>query len=272
MVVWNSTVIARVCTEVPVSVDKLCTRIHLLSCHDLNAVVYNSIHHLTTKSGRRVSSFNAFFELGGLLLSCSLSKQWHKRENVLFDARFWRLWDAIVMSGWKSLSLASFRSVYDCDGVDTYCFIPLLPSSNLEVSGLVVDELCCHSVGYSLLRDIVNVFKHFVSTRRWCFGSEFKLTGVHDYQFLEYHVLLLDLMLSRYSKPYDILEVMMDLNLWGVCHSSLDGYIDAVTEVDSLHAIEHNAMLLVMKSALLFSITACHLENIQRHHCSIESI
>ena len=269
MVVWNSTVIARDRVEVPVSVDKLCSRLKLLSIDDIPVVVYDSPHHMTLNFGLRSSSFNAFFELGGVLLSCSLSKQWHMRDNVLFDEKFWRLWDAIVTSGWKSVSMSSFRSVYGCDGADTYCFIPLLPFSDVD-GGLVVDELCYHSVGYSLLRDVVNLFKHFVSTRRWCFGSVIKLTGVHDSQFLEYQICLLDLMISRYSKPFDILELLLDLNLWGVGHSSLDCYIGLIAEDDSLHAMQHNAMMLVMRSSLIFSVTSCYLGNIIKH-CNIDS-
>eukprot|EP00975_Prorocentrum_lima_P050468 10571632-Prorocentrum_lima.AAC.1 len=96
MVVWNSTVNTRVRAKEPILVNKLVSRLKLLLIHDIVVDVYSS----ADQSGCQCRGPGRRF---------------------LLDSSFWRLWDVIAMSGWVTVSMLSFQSVYDlndddCDG------------------------------------------------------------------------------------------------------------------------------------------------------------
>ena len=274
MVVWNSTVNTRVRAKEPISVDKLVSRLQLLLIHDIVVDVYSSADQSGCQCrGPGLVSYcvHRFFDLGGVLISCSLSNKWHTRRRFLLDSSFWRLWDVIAMSGWVSVSMLSFQSVYDLKDDDCDGLIPLLPTSNTSTEcALAGDELSFYTVGYGMFRDILDLFKHFISTGRWGFGSDIGLTNGTSASFLDYHIRLLDLMISRLAQPVDILHVILELNLWGVCKSSSINYIWPHVADDPLDILQYNAMMLVLRASFSFSVTSRYCVNITKH-CTFDN-
>ena len=270
MVAWTSEVETRVPTHVPVSVDTLKTQLELLLLYDIGIDVYTSFDQLARDNpgtrGFGSSYCHNFFDLGGVILGSPLAKKFHSRKEFLLDSCFWRLWDVIVMGGWFYVSMPSFRSVYDCDDVVVDFFMPLLPMSVTPWDyGLKRDELSYHRVGYNLFSDILNLFRHFVRQGRWGFGSELGPASGSSSLFLQYQFKLLGTMISRSSQLCDILHVVLDLNLWGCCHASTICYIGYNVADDSLDTTQYNAMMLVLRSSLIFSVTSSFCDNILKY-------
>ena len=268
MVAWTKTIEQRVPARIPISVATLLSRLELLLLHDIAIDVYTSFDQLVQDNpgspGFEHSDCHNFFELGGVILGSSLAKKFNKRKEFLLDSCFWRLWDVIVMGGWFSVLMPSFLSVYDCDVAVGVFYIPLLPLSStlLTEYGLKCDELSYSWVGYSLFSDIVNLFKHFCTRGRWGFGLEMGHVNGSSSLYLDYHLHLLDTMISRMSQLCDVLDILLELNLWGSCHSSIICYIGSDVANDPLDTTEYNAMVLVLRASLIFSITSHFCGNI----------
>jgi len=275
MVAWNSTVNIRVRAKEPISVDKLLSRLKLLLIHDIVVDVYSSADQpgcQCRRPGLTSYCVPRFFDLGGVLISCSLSNKWHTRRRFLLDSSFWRLWDVIAMSGWVAVSMLSFQSAYNLNDVDCDGLIPLLPMLNTSTEcALAGDELSFYTVGYGMFRDILDLFKHFISTGRWGFGTDIGLTNGTSASFLDYHIRLLDLMISRLAQPVDILHVILELNLWGVCKSSSINYIGPHVADDPLDISQCNAMMLVLRASFSFSVTSRYCVNITKH-CTFDNL
>jgi len=274
MVDWQSTVPSRSCVNKPVSLASLVTLIHRLNVELINGSrsVYRSkvdsaIKVVTSSDvSQEVVSCESFFASGGVLISTSLAVKWHNRAGFMFDDHFWRLWDVLVMrSGWVTLDLSSFCSFYNigCCGD----FLPLVPTIEPFLSlGLSVDPLSSFVVGFSLFRDLLDLFKYFVSHNRWGFGTKYVLFGDRSVCYLEYQLKLLDLMISRLSPPRDLVHVILDLNEWGVCVSSSFAYI-VPCRVEETRAVLY-VMILVLRYSLVFSVTADYCPNIIKY-CNI---
>lgn len=269
MVNWTTTIRPRVRAEEAISVDLLCSILRLLCVDGISIDVYTSVDQVDLPSCThcaRSSFFYHFFDLGGVVVSSPLSRKWHNRQSFLLDSNFWRLWDVIASSGWVSVSLCSFQSAYDCSHVQDLRFILLLPcSDSLNTLGLTLDELCSYSFGYDLFRDVLQLFQHFLSVGRWGFGSEFGPIDATLSQYIDYHIRLLELMIRRHAQPCDILEVVLEFNLWGVCHSSVLPYSGLGVSDDSFDSIQDSAMMLVLRSAFNISDTAGYCTNIMKH-------
>lgn len=260
----------RVPTHVPISVATLATRLELLLLYDIVIDVYTSFDQFARDNpgtrGFGLSYCHNFFELGGVIIGSPLAKKLHSRNEFLLDSCFWRLWDVIVMGGWFSVSMPSFRSVYDCDDVVDNFFIPLLPMSvTPREYGLKCDELSYHWVGYNIFSDILNLFRHFVIQGRWGFGSDLGPTSCPSSLYLDYHLRLLDTMISRSSQLCDILDVLLEVNLWGCCHASTICYIESNVADDSLDTSQYNAMVLVLRASVIFSVTSRFCDNILKY-------
>lgn len=271
MVVWDSTIHSRLHAVEPVTIDCLCSRLNLLVIHGIGIDVYISSDQVDCKCrdvGVNALCFRNFFDLGGVLISSSLSKLWHSRRDFLLYPSFWRLWDVIAFSGWVTISTTSFQSAYNLNECQCEFLIPLLPMLDPSiVCDLRGDELFTFSVGYSLFRDLLNLFKYFISIDRWGFGSASnRLTDGVNARYVAYHIKLLDLMITRLSPPCDILSVMLDLNLWGVCKSSTIYYLGPRVAHDSFESTQINAMMLVLRTSCFYSVSAHCCINIM-HHC-----
>ncbi len=276
MVAWDSVIRTRYAVEEPLSIDLLLSRLDLLVVHGVSIDAYVSADQVNCKCqglAGNAHCLHNFFDLGGVLISSPLCKLWHNRCGFLLVSNFWRLWDVIAFSGWITISMSSFRTTYNLNEVQCDNLIPLLPMLDpLVECDLFCDDLSRYSVGYSLFRDFLNLFKHFISIDRWGFGSTNNLlTDAVNAQFVEYHVKLLDLMITRRSQTCDILSVMLDVNLWGVCKSStiyhLCTFVDVVN--DPIESTQCRAMLLVLRSSFIFSISAHYCNNIMKF-CSLE--
>jgi hypothetical protein len=270
MVDWHSSVPSRSCVNKPISLASLLTLIHRLNVELFNGArsVYRSkvdctIEVITsTVVSQEIDSCESFFASGGVLISTALAVNWHNRSGFMFDDRFWRLWDVLVMrSGWVTLDLSTFCSIYNigCCGD----FLPLIPTLEpLSSLGLSVDPLSSIIVGFSLFRDLLDLFKYFVSHNRWGFGNR-------SVSYLEYQIKLLDLMITRLSPPNDLLHVILDLNEWGVCVSSSFAYT-VPCHVEESRAVLY-VMILVLRYSLVFSVTADYCPNIIKY-CNISQL
>jgi len=277
MVDWHSSVPSRSCVNKPISLASLLTLIHRLNVELFNGArsVYRSkvdctIEVITsTVVSQEIDSCESFFASGGVLISTALAVNWHNRSGFMFDDRFWRLWDVLVMrSGWVTLDLSTFCSIYNigCCGD----FLPLIPTLEpLSSLGLSVDPLSSIIVGFSLFRDLLDLFKYFVSHNRWGFGSKVVLFGDRSVSYLEYQIKLLDLMITRLSPPSDLLHVILDLNEWGVCVSSSFAYT-VPCHVEESRAVLY-VMILVLRYSLVFSVTADYCPNIIKY-CNISQL
>ncbi len=269
MVNWTTTISHRVRAEEAISVDLLCSILRLLCVDGVSVDVFTSVDQVGCQCRThcaRSSFFYHFFDSGGVVVSSPLSRKWHSRHCFLLDSNFWRLWDVIASSGWVSVSLSSFQSAYDCVHDQDHLFILLLPSSDyLNTLGLSGDELSLYSFGYDLFRDVLDLFKHFIFVGRWGFGSEFGSIDATLSQYIDYHIRLLELMVLRHAQPCDILEVVLEINLWGVCLSCVLPYFMSAASDDSIDSIQDSAMILVLRSSFNISDTAGYCTNIIKY-------
>lgn len=271
MSVWHSSVVhKRSPVNSPVSPDAL-----LKLFDKLNVVISRGHKHCTNTKNVNFAcvfataaawtegkSCEGFFDMGGLIISTSLAEKWYSRQQVLLDTDFWNLWDTIVMcSGWGVVEISSFQSLYNISADKCKSIIPILPTLDVVEVGLAIDPLSYHSTGFSFFGDILSLFRYFIANNVWGIGSKMVLSNKNTSRYLDYQFALLDIMINRYSKPSDVLGVLLDLNEWGVCASSLSSYPVDTDDCNSKVTI----MMMVMRSSLMFSHTSRRCQNINKY-------